>query len=158
MNTTSLAFSRAHVTLRALSAWCVSAGGLRPRNNPGARMGARAFQYLTAAFAALGLMILVPISPSHAQAPPLGTLANFAILANTGITNTGPTVITGTPANPGDIGSSLASITGFPPGIVTPPGVIHAIGDAPTITAQNALTTAYNNLAGRTTTVDLTSQ
>jgi outer membrane autotransporter protein len=121
-------------------------------------MGAQAFQYLTAAFAALGLMILVPISSSHAQAPPLGTLANFASLANTGITNTGPTVITGTPANPGDIGSSLASITGFPPGIVTPPGVIHAIGDAPTITAQNSLTTAYNNLAGRTTTVDLTSQ
>jgi uncharacterized protein with beta-barrel porin domain len=121
-------------------------------------MGARALQYLTAAFAALGLTILVPISPSHAQAPPLGTLTNFAILANTGITNTGPTVITGTPANPGDIGSSLASITGFPPGIVTPPGVIHAIGDAPTVTAQNALTAAYNNLVGRTTTVDLTGQ
>jgi uncharacterized protein with beta-barrel porin domain len=110
------------------------------------------------ALAALGLMVFAPISPGHAQAPPLGTLANFAVLANTGITNTGPTVITGTPANPGDIGSSLAAITGFPPGIVTPPGTIHAIGDAPTTTAQNSLTTAYNNLVGRTTTVDLTGQ
>ena len=112
-------------------------------------MGAQAFQYSTAAFAALGLMILVPISPSHAQAPPLGTLANFAILANTGITNTGPTVITGTPANPGDIGSSLASITGFPPGLVL--GTTHR-ADATALAAQNSLVTAYNGLAARTCT------
>src|ERR1700686_636134 len=158
MNTTSLAFSRARVTLRALSAWCLSAGDLRSRNSPGARMGAQAFQYSTAAFAALGLMILVPISSSHAQAPALGTLANFAILANTGITNTGPTVITGTPANPGDLGTSTATIGGFPPGIVNLPGIIHTPGDAPTILAQSSLTTAYNNLVGRTTTVDLTGQ
>jgi outer membrane autotransporter protein len=36
--------------------------------------------------------------------------------------------------------------------------VIHAIGDGPTITAQNSLTTAYNNLAGRPTTVNLSGQ
>jgi hypothetical protein len=108
--------------------------------------------------AALSLMVLAPSSPSHAQAPPLGTLANFAILANTGITNTGPTVITGTPANPGDLGTVTATIGGFPPGIVDLPGIIHTPGDAPTILAQAALTTAYNNLVGRTTTVDLTGQ
>src|SRR6202030_1936053 len=80
------------------------------------------------------------------------------ILAGTGITNTGGTVITGTAALPGDLGSSTATIGGFPPGIVVPPGVIHAINDGPTITAKNDLTTAYNNLAGRTASVNLTGQ
>jgi uncharacterized protein with beta-barrel porin domain len=111
------------------------------------------------AAAALGLMGAALTSPSHAQlVPPLGTTANFSILAGTGITNTGPTVITGIPAFPGDLGTSTATIGGFPPGIVNLPGVIHAPGDAPTITAQNSLTTAYNNLAGRPTTVNLTGQ
>jgi hypothetical protein len=90
--------------------------------------------------------------------PPLGTLANFAIIAGTGITNTGPSVISGTAALPGDLGSSTATITGFPPGIVVPPGIIHAINDGPTITAQNSLTTSFNNLMGRPTTVNLTGQ
>jgi uncharacterized protein with beta-barrel porin domain len=106
----------------------------------------------------LGLMGVTLSSPSHAQAPPLGTLANFAILANTGITNTGPSVITGIPASPGDLGTVTATIGGFPPGIVNLPGIIHTPGDAPSILAQISLTTAYNNLAGRTTTVDLTGQ
>jgi outer membrane autotransporter protein len=114
-------------------------------------------QSLTAAIAALGLMGAV-LSPSHAQPPPLGTTANFGILAGTGITNTGPSIITGTAAHPGDLGSSTATIGGFPPGIVTPPGVIHAINDGPTITAKSSLTTAYNNLAGKPTTTDLTGQ
>ena len=95
-------------------------------------------------------------APGHAQAPALGSLAGFAILSASGITNTGPTVITGTPGFPGDLGSTSATITGFPPGIVTAPGVIHSIDDGPTIAAQNALTNAYNNLVGRTTTIDLT--
>ena len=41
---------------------------------------------------------------------------------------------------------------------MVPPGVIHPINDGPTITARSSLTTAYNNLAGRTTTADLTGQ
>jgi hypothetical protein len=70
-------------------------------------------------------------SPSHAQSlPPLGTATNFAILANTGITNTGPTVIGGINGDPGDIGTATATITGFPPGLVTAPGIIHTPGDA----------------------------
>jgi outer membrane autotransporter protein len=97
-------------------------------------------------------------SPSHAQAPPLGTTANFSILAGAGVTNTGPSVITGTAAHPGDIGSTTATIGGFPPGLVNAPGVIHPINDGPTSTAQNTLTTAYNSLAGRPTTVNLTGQ
>src|ERR1700738_2248057 len=87
---------------------------------------------------ALGLMIAVPISAGHAQAPFLGTTANFSILAGAGITNTGNTVISGTAALPGDLGSSGGTITGFfPPGIVIAPGVIHTINDAATITARN---------------------
>jgi hypothetical protein len=109
-------------------------------------------------FAALGLTAVIPISSGHAQAPPLGTAENFSVLSGAGITNTGSTVITGTAALPGDLGSSSATIGGFPPGIVTPPGVIHAINDGPTITARNSETIAYNNLAGRTTTADLTGQ
>src|SRR6202048_3850617 len=112
---------------------------------------------LTAFFVVLGLTV-IPTLASHAQAPPLGTTVNFSILAGTGITNTGGTVITGTAALPGDLGSSTATIGGFPPGIVVPPGVIHAINDGPTITAKNDLTTAYNNLAGRTASVNLTGQ
>ncbi len=110
-----------------------------------------------AVFAALSLMGALT-SSSYAQAPPLGTVANFAILAGAGITNTGPSVITGTAAHPGDLGTNTATIIGFPPGIVVPPGVIHAPGDGPTITAQNDLTTAFNNLAGRPATVNLTGQ
>ena len=48
----------------------------------------------------------------------------------------------------GDIGVSPGTaITGFPPGILTNGGVIHA-GDAVAATAKGDLTTAYNNAAG----------
>src|SRR6185312_3467441 len=111
----------------------------------------------TTFLAALGLAAVVPGS-SRAQAPDLGTTANFAVLSNAGITNIGNTVITGTAALPGDIGSATATITGFPPGLVTPPGVIHPIGDAPTMTPLNSLGIAYNNLAARNPTANLTGQ
>ena len=162
MKTTCSAFSRrlrAGVAPRALAARSGAAGDVRSGDNPGALIGTRySSRCLTAAFAALGLTVVAPTSPSHAQAPPLGTTANFAILSGAGITNTGPSVITGTPALPGDIGTSTATITGFPPGIVTPPGTIHVPGDAATIAAQNSLATAFNNLAGRAPTANMTGQ
>ena len=72
----------------------------------------------------------------------LGTANGFAVLAGSGITNTGTSVING------DIGSfPTTSITGFPPGTVT--GTNHA-GDAVTQGAKTDLTTAYNDAAGRT--------
>src|SRR5580704_8544164 len=111
---------RAGVALRALAAAIGPTDNLRSGNKPGALGETRSSsRYLTAAFAALGLTVVAPTSPSHAQAPPLGTTANFAILSGAGITNTGPSVISGTPALPGDIGTSTATITGFPPGTVT---------------------------------------
>lgn len=81
--------------------------------------------------------------PAMAQvAPPLGTAANFSVLAATPkITNTGPTTVTG------DVGiSPAASVTGFPPGTVV--GTIH-LGDSAAAQAQSDLTAAYNNAAAQ---------
>src|ERR1700674_657747 len=161
MNTTSSGFSRARATPRALSIWCISAGDLRSRNKPDARMKLRAFRFLAAAFAALGLMMLAPPSPRFPQGPPLGTLASFGVLAGSTVTNTGPSVI-GTvliPANVGvSPGSAIVGLSTFP---LATPGTVHGTiysNTAEAIQAQNSLTLAYNNLVGRTTTVDLTGQ
>jgi uncharacterized protein with beta-barrel porin domain len=114
--------------------------------------------------AALGLMVVAPTS-SHAQAPPtLGTVATFAVLGGSTVTNTGATILDGTALNPGNLGVSPGSaITGFfavdgGPGILTGPGASIHQNDAVAIQAQSDLTTAYNNLAGRPTTVNLTGQ
>ncbi len=72
----------------------------------------------------------------------LGTASAFAVLAGTGITNTGATKITG------DVGSHpTASMTGF--GTVVLTGTNHG-GDAVTQGAKAALTTAYGVAAGAT--------
>jgi hypothetical protein len=73
---------------------------------------------------------------------PLGTASTYAVLGGSTVTNTGPTVVSG------DLGLSPGSaVTGFPPGIVVG-GAIH-VNDAPAMQAQNDLTTAYNDAAGR---------
>ena len=81
---------------------------------------------------------------SAAQSPVgLGNATPFAVLAGTTVTNTGPSVISG------DVGVSPGkAVTGFPPGQVKN-GTIHK-GDAVAGGAQSALTTAYNDAAGRT--------
>ncbi len=77
------------------------------------------------------------------NAVPLGTAATFEILAGSTVTNTGPTIITG-----GDLGLSPGSaVTGFPPGTLTPPAVMH-ITDPIAAQAQLDLTTAYLYAAG----------
>lgn len=77
------------------------------------------------------------------QAPiVLGSAANFAVLAGSTVTNTGPTMVTG------DLGVSPGTqVTGFGPGTLI--GAEHA-GDP--IAAQGIadLTTAFNEAAGRT--------
>jgi hypothetical protein len=86
--------------------------------------------------AVLGLMGATLTSPSHAQAPSLGTAASFAVLAGSTVTNTGSTVING------NVGVSPGSaVTGFPPGIVN--GVI-SVADAVAAQAQIDNITAYN--------------
>ena len=77
------------------------------------------------------------------DAPLFGAADNFVVLAYSTVTNqAGVTTITG------DIGvSPLASVVGFPPGIVN--GTIHA-ADAAAALAQIDLATAYTDAAGRT--------
>src|SRR6202140_4063365 len=80
------------------------------------------------------------------QAPvPLGSAANFDILAAATVTNTGPTIISG-----GDLGLSPgSSVTGFPPGTLTPPAVMH-LTDPAAAQAQLDLSIAYDYAAGLT--------
>ena len=80
----------------------------------------------------------------------LGTAAAFSVLGGQTVTNTGPTTIDE------NLGVSPGSaITGFPPGIVGPPGTTHA-ADAVALQAQNDVTIAYNDAAGRAMTADET--
>jgi Ice-binding-like/Bacterial Ig-like domain len=77
------------------------------------------------------------------SAVPLGSAATFEALAGSTVTNTGPTVITG-----GDLGLSPGSaVTGFPPGTLTPPAVMH-VTDPTAAQAQLDVTTAYLYAAG----------
>jgi hypothetical protein len=79
---------------------------------------------------------------AHVTRVGLGTADGFAVLAGSGITNTGPSVVNG------DIGTfPTTTTTGFPPGTVN--GTDHG-GDAVTQGAKTDLVTAYNDAAGRT--------
>ena len=83
-----------------------------------------------------------------AVAPPLGPAGSFGVVASSTVTNTGPTIVNG------DLGVSPGNaVTGFPPGIVN--GTIQ-LGNAASLAAQNAVTTAYNQLAGQPCNVILT--
>jgi Ice-binding-like len=106
-----------------------------------------------------GLLVLTASSAQAAATTvPLGTAGTYAILAGSGITNTGITTISG------DVGSSpTASETGFAacPGAncVTLTGANHTSpnpNDAVTQGAKAALTNAFNNAAGQTPGVVLT--
>lgn len=90
---------------------------------------------LSAALAAL------PTAALAATDPFLGSsVGNFAVLAGTTVTNTGPSSITG------QLGVSPGSaVTGFPPGTS---GAQHK-ADAVALTAQTDLTAAYTNAAGQ---------
>ncbi len=73
----------------------------------------------------------------------LGKASSFAILAGSTVTSQGPTLVNGMLGlSPG------TALTGFPPGKVN--GAIH-LGDPSAAMAKLALTTAYNDAAGRST-------
>jgi hypothetical protein len=94
---------------------------------------------------AASLLLAVPMALS-AQAPVgLGTAGNFAVLAGSAVTNTGPSVISGS------VGLAPGSaVSGFPPGIVLAGTTQVANGVA--LQAKNDLVTAYNDAAGRSST------
>lgn len=98
------------------------------------------------------LLLVAPaviVSPAGAATPSvdLGTADNFAVLAGSGITNTGPTTITG------DVGTfPTQTQTGF--GSLTLNGTDHA-GDAVTQQAKDDLVTAYDDAAGRGPTTEI---
>jgi type VI secretion system secreted protein VgrG len=99
-------------------------------------------------FVAAALAAFLCPSPVSATSI-LGSAQQFAILAGSTVTNTGPTAITG------DVGVSPGTaVTGFPPGSVTG-GTIYSAG-AVALLAQSDLTTAYNGLAAMPVTIDLT--
>ncbi|HEY5472581.1 MAG TPA: ice-binding family protein [Candidatus Limnocylindrales bacterium] len=111
------------------------------------RSGARRFRsratWGTALLALLVLGVLVGLvggASAAATAVPLGTANSFAVLAGSGITNTGPTTVTG------DLGTfPTTSMTGI--ASITVNGANHA-GDAVTQGAKTDLVTAYNTAAG----------
>ena len=89
------------------------------------------------------------IAALAALQPRLGTATSFAVLAAAGITNAGPTTITG------DVGTfPTTTETGFAgpaPNIVTlTPGSVNHAGDAVTQGARTDEVTAYNDLANQT--------
>jgi uncharacterized membrane protein YgcG len=108
---------------------------------------------LPASALAMAFALVLPAgSASAAQASVgLGTAAPYAVLAGTTVTNTGPSTISGS------VGVAPGSaVVGFPPGLVSN-GSIHA-ADAEALQAQDDLTTAYNDAAGRGPVVDQTGQ
>jgi type VI secretion system secreted protein VgrG len=92
-----------------------------------------------------------PAGALAATQPRLGTALNFAVLAGSAITCTGPSVITG---NMGISPDNPPSVTGFPvPCTVT--GATDA-ADATALTAKNDLVTAYTDAASAPSTSDKT--
>ena len=76
------------------------------------------------------------------SAVPLGSVGTFEIIAGSTVTNTGPTTIAG-----GDLGLSPGSaVTGFPPGTLISPAVMH-VTDPAAAQAELDLTIAYNTAA-----------
>lgn len=87
---------------------------------------------------------VIPVQTTTHATVALSGASGLAVLAGSGITSTGATVITG------DLGLSPGtSVGGFPPGILN--GTLH-INDAIATQAKLDLTAAYNDAAGRTST------
>ncbi len=113
------------------------------------RIGATLIAITMAALLTVGSVATAAIVPTVL----LGTSAGYAVLGGSTVTNTGNSVLNGSLGlSPG------TSITGFPPGIVVPPGTIDN-ANAAAAQAQSDLTAAYVDAAGRplnaTTTADL---
>ncbi|MHB1278137.1 MAG: Ig-like domain-containing protein [Bacteroidia bacterium] len=90
------------------------------------------------------------VAPLGPAAINLDCAAGFAVLAGSAVTNTGNTVVDG------DLGLSPgSSVSGFPPGQVINGSI--RINDAAANNAKGCLTTAYNDGAGRSNNVIISS-
>jgi len=84
----------------------------------------------------------IPVQTTIQSDIPLGAADNFAILAGSGITNTGASIING------DLGLSPGtSVGGFPPGILN--GTLH-INDSVANQSKMDIIAAYDNAKNRT--------
>ena len=91
-----------------------------------------------------GTLTNIPLQTTIQTDVPLGAADNFAVLAGSGITNTGATVING------DLGLSPGtSVGGFPPGILN--GTLH-INNAIANQSKLVIAADYNNDKDRTAT------
>ena len=113
------------------------------KRRPGARRFRSRATWMTvlSALFVVGMLVgLVGGASAAATAVPLGTADSFAVLAGSGITNTGPTTITG------DLGTfPTTTMTGT--ASITVNGTNHA-GDTVTQGAKTDLVTAYKTAAG----------
>ena len=113
------------------------------KRRPGARSLRSRATWATglSALFVIGILVgLVSGASAAATAVGLGTADSYAVLAGAGITNTGPTAVTG------DLGTfPTTSMTGI--ASITVNGANHA-GDAVTQGAKTDLVTAYNTAAG----------
>ena len=110
------------------------------------RLNGTAAGLITASLVAL-LVTTTSSAAASATFVSLGTADSFAILAGTGISNTGPTLVTG------NIGSyPTTTITGT--GSMTLTGTNHG-GDALTQSAKTDLVTAYTNVAAQVPTAPI---
>ena len=95
---------------------------------------------LVLSLAVAGVFSNVIAVPLAAASPTLGAAGSYSVLAGTTVTNTGLTTM------PGNLGVSPGSaVTGFPPGVVGPPGTLHA-ADANAAQAQADSTAAFGAL------------
>src|ERR1700681_1622327 len=92
-------------------------------------------------FGLAALVFLIwPASALAVTLPPLGTAGNYAVLAGSTVTNTGPSWITG------QLGLGAGtSVTGFPPGTVGHQDIANGAAGQ----AKIDLNTAYTNAAGQ---------
>jgi hypothetical protein len=97
-------------------------------------------KFLIAVSAVVFVFSLAGLNAAQAAtSPTLGAVGSYSVLGHTTVTNTGATTM------PGDLGISIGGApTGFPPGVVGPPGTIRNAGDS--LLAQNANTAAFGVL------------
>lgn len=91
--------------------------------------------------------LITPVFAAYTTTVNLGDATSFAILGGSTVTNTGPTVLSGTAGN--NLGLSPGTDTPGSTDITMVGGVIYTGTDANAVNAQNALTAAYTDAANR---------